>query len=222
MATPDFPAENYQLVGGQTIYESGVLLPFHFGSMTGISSQQNIVAVNPFGSSNELHPYPTDDSSKANIFYTNQIIQRESIPKFRSTNRLWHDQEFWDFSSIWQGTWSNVDYEKTIYLPHGLVESMDDEALHWLATRPHLVSVADSLYQASLDLIHDYALSATSKVTTFADMEADVAETLMLEVKIANKTYEEILQLWDEFTIKLLSNLPTEIQKKLTIVLDQA
>jgi hypothetical protein len=116
-----------------------------------------------------------------------------------------------------------TDYGETIYLPHPLEELMDSKALHWLATEPELVSLLADMSLSIQNLFHDRGISATCQITTFADSEAEQAsEKLLLEAKIANIPYSEILQLWDEVATRLLSNLPTEIQKKITIVLDEA
>lgn len=146
-----------------------------------------------------------------------------------------------DFSNLWidtnpQRSWrkTRLPYEPffiveklnaiwtSMQIPHQLAEIADESALNMLSAEDELVSHASQLLQSVLSEFSNLKLSAKCSLTTFTDPENEESSSLVLEAKIRDKPYSEILQIWDQLSMKLLSHLPIEVQKKVSIVLDEA
>jgi hypothetical protein len=174
----------------------------------------------PTDTTYSVNEWQTTSTGTGSAYVQPQILSNTTY--WQSANQITGLPERLDFSNAPPAR-MGVGFGETIYLSQQLEEMMDAKALHWLATEPKLVGLLHDLSESTRNLFHDRAISAAYQITTFADPEAEqVPEKLLFEVKIRNKPYSEILQLWDELATRLLSNLPIEIQKKITLVLDEA
>jgi hypothetical protein len=131
------------------------------------------------------------------------------------TRRLWPmlDRRFFEIEKM-----STLSTQ----IPHQLVQIADESALNILSTDESLVTHAAQLLQSALSELSRLNLSANMSLTSFADPESEEEESLVLEIRISNKSYADILSIWDGVSAKLLSALPIAIQKKITIVFDEA
>jgi len=110
----------------------------------------------------------------------------------------------------------------SIQIPHQLAEIADESALNMLLSEADLISHATRLYESALREFSNLGLSAECSLTSYVEPESEEVGNLLLGVKIHGKPYAEILQIWDKLSMSLPSDLPAEIQKKLSIVVDEA
>lgn len=107
-------------------------------------------------------------------------------------------------------------------MPTEITQIADNSALNFLSEEVTLVPQVTNLLQNFVTAASRLNLSATCSLTTFVDPESNERGSLVLDVKIRNKTYAEILRIWDDVATQLLSSLPIEIQKQITLVFDEA
>lgn len=124
----------------------------------------------------------------------------------------------WIFPTVqdFHPTWT------TVQIPQQLAEIADDSALNLLSLDTMLIPYATSACQQALQMFSRLDLTAKCSLTSFSDPESEAAPTLLIEVQIRDKPYSEILRIWDELSVVLLSDLPGEIQKRLSVVADEA
>ena len=112
--------------------------------------------------------------------------------------------------------------EMSIQIPFELVQMADAAALTLLSSNPNLIPYATNVHQLALTQFAELGLSATCSLTSFSDPEDEDANTLMFQVRIHGKSYSEILEIWDQLSVRLLSDLPSDIQKSISVVADEA
>jgi hypothetical protein len=112
--------------------------------------------------------------------------------------------------------------EISIQIPSELVEMADDSALSMLSSKTNLIPFATNMYLSALSQFTELGLSASCSLTSFRDPESEDSDTLVFQVKIHGKSYVEILKIWDQLSMRLLSHLPVDIQKSVSVVADEA
>jgi hypothetical protein len=117
----------------------------------------------------------------------------------------------------------DVESVVTPSIPRQLADISSKDAVALLSSESELTPFAAKLYESARGWIGQSQMTANYLLDVFEDQESETeTKNLVLRVRISNKSYAEILNLWDDFADKFSRALPTEMQKRIGLVLDEA
>ena len=184
---------------------------FTFSSKQGAASGE--VTIPSFPPIFALRPNLDMSSSNFKVFHYWTVPKDISHPALATLRYpQWIFPKMQDFHPTWT----------TVQMPQQLAEIADDSALNLLSSDTKLIPYATSVCQLALRTFSNLGLSAKCSLTSYSDPESEDAQILLMEVRIRDKSYSEILSIWDKLSVILLSDLPADIQKRLSVVVDEA
>jgi hypothetical protein len=222
LTTSNFDIQGYELVGSQVLYVHGLVFPIQSGSITGTSSKAQTIIVNTSGFSNDLRVYPVPHMGTSHIVYTDQIVQVGTPQEWHSVSLLDRPSRFWN-CSIESFIFPLADTSRSwnaIRLPARLADYSDAQAVAWFASESELIDSVSNLCNAVDSELRTRKLRFSNSITTFSDPEEDDDNSLIVEYKIANKHYDEVIKIWNAISLKVLTGLPENVLDKVTLTME--
>jgi len=222
MPSPNLDVQVYESIDPQTVYEHGIegtacSVPSAWTDCQG----QFVIADTAMGISNGFR-----------VFLRQHRIVAFSPNSFTSPFMAWNEWQSKAYSSNVLDPFGSMRKLKPIIfvlekrqtsalqLPANLVDSMDTEAFRWFAAQPHLVNDVVDLYGKVLHELKCHGLTYNCRVTVFSDPEEDDDDSIVIDCKIKGKSYKDIIEIWNAISLKLFSNLPSEVSDKIALTME--
>lgn len=120
------------------------------------------------------------------------------------------------YSSIYTGT-SKLILVKAVTKT---LMKVDDEAFEKLEKDPKMWKHIIITYDKVTDFLQEKGIEFFANLTAPKYPESGFTDIYVIRFTIKNKTYKEILDLWDEISKAVHEALPPEVSRKIYIVLD--
>jgi hypothetical protein len=102
-----------------------------------------------------------------------------------------------------------------------IVTLIDDDALRLIAKDKKVFYHTGALCDDVEHELRERGAKYTYKITTFSEPESTGHRMIVIEFMIENRSYSEILKMWNDITRRTFSKLPLDVRKKVALVMDR-
>jgi len=99
---------------------------------------------------------------------------------------------------------------------------MDWSAYGILASDPELGYHIGEVFDALMREMPDLGINGECRIGTFSDPESMRGPMLVLECRVKNMPYQELIEIWKRLSLKLFQSTPKEYRKRIAFVMGPA
>jgi hypothetical protein len=220
MPAPSVHVDDYE-TEGHVHYDCSLMVSSPSGYLLVEDAYGRTITLGSSTSFNELAFYPNRRITTSNVFY-DRPTSRLTLPDWQPANLFDYRSRFLnlDLTPAIFPRATKERLEKTIYLPNRLANSMDEDAIRWLASEPDLIDYANGICDAVDSELRVLKLNFKCSITTFSDPEEEDDSSLVIEYRIHDKSYEEIIEIWNTISLKVFGGLPDTVLDKITLTME--
>lgn len=149
------------------------------------------------------------------LLYNLQGVTWSGYNIYRNPSQPWLNSH----NNLTMHSWSFSEETDCMISQAPLIFSISEDAEGYLSERTHLKKDTFDICGRVAEFVVDNDLSAIGTISIF--QEDELVPKLFIKYTIANKTYEEILKLWDAACAKIAESIPIDSLKEIAVVFDQ-
>jgi hypothetical protein len=108
-----------------------------------------------------------------------------------------------------------------LQIPNKILPLIGDGALRLMVTDKKVFYYTGALCDDVEGQLKELGAKYSYKITIFSEPESTRKKILVVEFKIEDKEYDEILKIWNDITERTYSNLPLDVRKRVALVMDR-